>query len=73
MNDDSQILRRFYPSQHPCPKCACTRYDVSVRSVSRQGHSFIYRKCDSCAYVFKVPLLAMEIENPDGTTHIRTA
>lgn len=63
------VLRRLYPVQHPCPSCTCTRHEVSVWSRSR-GHAFVYRKCAGCGEVYKVPLLATEVENHDGTTRL---
>lgn len=65
------VLRRLYPVQHPCPVCKCTKHEVSVWSRSR-GHSFVYRKCaaPTCGEVYKVALLAVEVENPDGSTKI---
>lgn len=70
---EPRIVRRIYPTQHPCPLCGSTRHDPKVRSrPNGTGTSYIYRKCITitCGETYKVPLLAMEIENADGTTRI---
>jgi hypothetical protein len=69
--ESPRIVRRIYPTQHPCPACNCTKHDVSVRSrPGGNGTTFIYRKCTGCENSYKVRILGMEVENSDGTTRL---
>ena len=65
------VLRRIYPIQSPCPRCSCREHIPEKRSHSR-GHSWIYRQCaqTDCGTTYRVPLMATEIENPDGSTRL---
>ena len=72
MPQQPRILRRIYASRYPCPRCGSVKHRPGTRSRSR-SHGVIYRVCAQCAAVVRVPLIAYEIEGPDGRGIIQTA
>lgn len=62
------IIRRFFPSEYPCPHCGGSRYGHNSHY-----HNLQYRDCKEpgCGRSYKVFAIAVEIRQPGQASRIR--